>query len=74
MVSIASGLGNYIAFLITDQFKKDEKWTMVLTSRDKDDVLKFSDYLLQNKIKHIANYGLNHQGEETIHIIAFSKT
>lgn len=74
MVSIASGLGNYIAFLITDQFKKDEKWTMVLTSRDKDDVLKFSDYLLQNKIKHIANHGLNHQGEETIHIIAFSRT
>ena len=74
LVSVASGLGNYIAFLINDQFKKDEKWTMVLTSSDKNDVLKFSDYLSKNKIKHIANHGLNRQGEETIHIIAFSKT
>ena len=42
--------------------------------RRKNDVLKFSDYLSKNKIKHIANHGLNRQGEETIHIIAFSKT
>ena len=74
IVSIASGFGNYLAFLINDQFKKDEKWTMVLTSSDKNDVLKFCNYLSQNKIKHIANHGLNRQGEETIHIIAFSKT
>jgi hypothetical protein len=71
---VASGLGNYVAFLINDQFKKDEKWTMVLTTSDKSDVLKFSDYLSKNKIKHIANHGLNRKGEETIHIIAFSKT
>ena len=56
------------------RFKKDEKWTMILTTKDKEDMLKFSNYLFKNKIKHIANHGLSHQGEETIHIIAFSKT
>ena len=74
IVSISSGIGNYLAFIINDQFKKDSKWTMVLTSSDKDDVLRFSEYLTANHIKHIANHGLNRQGEETIHIIAFSKT
>ena len=42
---------------------------MILTSSDKDDVLRFSEYLTENHIKHIANHGLNRQGEETIHII-----
>jgi uncharacterized protein YebE (UPF0316 family) len=74
LVSVTSGVGNYIAFLIADRFKKDEKWTMILTTKDKEDMLKFSNYLFKNKIKHIANHGLSHQGEETIHIIAFSKT
>lgn len=33
IVSVSSGVGNYIAFMINNKFKRDAKWTMVITSR-----------------------------------------
>lgn len=74
IVSISSGIGNYIAFALNDQFKHDDKWTMILTSSDKEDVKKFCNYLTAYKIKHVANDGYTRKGEHTINIIAFSKT
>lgn len=74
IVSISSGIGNYIAFLVNNRFKKDTKWTMVLTSSDIEDVKRFCSYLVANKIKYIANDGYNRRMEHTINIIAFSKT
>ena len=74
IVSISSGIGNYIAFLINDEFKKDSKWTFFLTSSDKDDVLRLCNYLVDHKIKYLANHGLNRKGQETINVIAYSKT
>lgn len=74
IVSVSSGIGNYIAFLINDKFKKDSKWTFFLTSSDKDDVLRLCNYLVENKIKYLANHGLNRKGQETINVIAYSKT
>lgn len=74
VVSIASGIGNYIAFIINDKFKKDDKWQYHLTSSDKDDVLRLCNYLVENDIKYLANHGLNRRGEETINVIAYSKT
>lgn len=74
IVSVSSGVGNYIAFMINNRFKRDAKWTMVITSSDKADVKNLCDYLSHNKIKHIANYGCTRKGEDTIHIIAFSKS
>ena len=73
-ISISSGIGNYIAFMINDKFKKDSKWTFFLTSSDKDDVLRLCNYLVENKIKYLANHGLNRKGQETINVIAYSKT
>lgn len=74
IVSISSGIGNYIGFLINDKFKKDDKWVFYLTSSDKDDVLRLCNYLVENKIKYLANHGLNRRGQETINVIAYSKT
>ena len=74
IVSISSGIGNYIAFILNDKFKKDVKYTMILTSSDIEDVRKFCTYLTKHNIKHIANDGYNRAMEKTIHIIAFSKT
>lgn len=74
IVSISSGVGNYIAFIINNKFKKDAKWTMCLTSSDVEDVKKLCNYLVDNKIKYIANDGYNRSMQHTIHIIAFSKT
>lgn len=74
IVSISSGVGNYIAFLINNKCKKDSKWTMVLTSSDIEDVKRFCNYLVTNNIKYIANDGYNRKMEHTINIITFSKT
>ena len=74
IVSVSSGIGNWLAFIINSKFKKASKWTFILTSSDKEDVLRLCEYLTNNKIKHIANHGLTRKGEETIHVMAFSKT
>ena len=74
IVSVSSGIGNYVAFSINSRFKKDTKWTMCLTSSDREDVERLCNYLAENKIKYIANDGYNRRMESTINIIAFSKT
>ena len=74
IVSISSGIGNYIAFIINNKFKRDTKWTFVITSADIYDVQRLCDYLVKYKIKYIANDGYTRTGEHTINVIAFSKT
>lgn len=74
IVSVSSGIGNLLAFVINDKFKKDAKWSMCLTSSDKEDVERLCNYLAENKIKYIASDGYNRRMEKTINIIAFSKT
>ncbi len=74
IVAVSSGVGNYIAFLINNKFRKDAKWTMVLTSSDVEDIKKLCHYLTEHKIKHIANDGYTRKGNKTINVIAFSKT
>jgi hypothetical protein len=74
VISFASGIGNYIAFLINDKFKKDDKWQYHMTSSDKEDVVRLCNYLVSHNIKYLANHGLNRKGQETINVIAYSKT
>lgn len=74
VVSIASAIGNYIAFSIIDKFKKDVKWYFYLTSSNKDDVLNLCNYLAQYDVKYMANLGYTRSGKETINLTVFSKT
>lgn len=74
IVSISSGIGNYIAFLINDKFKKDVKWTMVITASKLDELKAFCDYLKSKDIKYIVCDGYNRNWSNTINVIAFSRT
>ena len=74
IVALSSGIGNYIAFLINGKFKRDDKWTVILTCSCIDDVKELCSYLAQYKIKYIASDGYNRQGNKTINVMAFSKT
>ena len=74
IVSVSSGVGNYIAFLINSKFKRAAQWVFTLTSSDTDDVQRLCSYLVENNIKYIANNGLTRKNEPTIHVIAFSKS
>lgn len=74
VVAVSSGIGNYIAFVINDKFKRDDKWSMVLTTSDINEMKNLCDYLARCRIKYIANDGYDRDGEHTINVIAFSKT
>ena len=74
IVSVSSGLGNYIAFSINNKFKKAAKWTFVIASSNLNDIQNLCSYLAKNKIKYIANDGYTRKGEHTINVMAFSKS
>lgn len=74
IVSISSGIGNYIAFALNSKFKKDTKWTFVIASSNLDDIQKLCGYLAGHNIKYIANDGYTRKGNHTINVIAFSKS
>ena len=74
IVSISSGVGNYIAFMINDRFKRDSKWTMVITASKFDELKTFCDYLKSKDIKYIVCNGYNRNWSNTINIITFSRT
>lgn len=74
IVSISSGLGNYIAFAINGKFKKAAKWTFVIASSNVQDIRNLCNYLAANDIKYISNDGYTRKGDHTINVIAFSKS
>ena len=74
IVSVSSGIGNWLAFLINEKFKKDTKWTFVITSSNITDIQKLCNYLAEHGIKYVANDGYTRKGNHTINVIAFSKT
>lgn len=74
IVSVSSGVGNYIAFILNNKFKKDVKWTFVITSSNLNDIQKLCNYLAEHNVKYIANDGYTRKGNHTINVIAFSKS
>lgn len=73
IVSVSSGIGNYIAFLINNRVKKDTKWTFCITSSNLTDIQNLCNYLAEHGIKYIANDGYTRKGKHTINVLAFSK-
>lgn len=74
IVSVSSGIGNYLAFAINNRFKKAAKWTFVITSSNKEELKTLCDYLVEHKIKYIVCNGYNRRWDETVNVMAFSKS
>lgn len=74
IVSVSSGIGNYIAFAISNKFKRAAKWTFVITSSNKEELKTLCDYLVEYKIKYIVCDGYNRRWDETINVMVFSKS
>ena len=74
IVSISSGIGNYIAFEINNRFKKAAKWTFVITSSNKEELKTLCDYLVEHNVKYIVCNGYNRRWDETVNVMAFSKS
>ena len=74
IVAVASGVGNYLAFLINAKFRKDAKWVLLFTSSDVDKSKEFSNYLIKNGIRNVVSKGYDRAWENVISIIIFSKS
>lgn len=74
IVSVSSGIGNYIAFILNNKFKKAAKWTFVITSSNEEELKTFCDYLVEHKIKYIVCNGYNRKWDETVNVMVFSKS
>lgn len=74
IVSVSSGIGNFLAFTINNRLKSDSKWTMVITSSDIKELKTFCNYIKTKRIKYIVCNGYNRNWDDTINIIVFSRT
>ena len=74
IVSVSSGIGTYLAFIVNQRFKKDSNWTNLLTCKNIDDIKKLCDVLRENRIKYIVNDSYSRSWNKTFSIIAFAKT
>lgn len=74
IVSVSSGIGNYIAFSLNAKFKKDTKWTFCIASSNLNDIQNLCNFLVEHNIKYIASDGYTRRWRDTINVIAFSKS
>lgn len=74
IVSVSSGIGNYIAFLINDRFKKDDVWENTITSSDKDFLVNLCTMLREHKVKYLLYDTYNRRFEQSYTVTAFTKT
>lgn len=73
-VSIASGIGNYAAFIINDKFKKDDTWENTITSSDKELLVGLCTMLKEHNIKYLLYNTYNRSFDESLTVTIFSKT
>ena len=74
IVSVSSGIGNYIAFMINDKFKKDDIWENIITSSNKEMLVELCTMLKKHKIKYLLFDTYNRSFIESYTVMIFSKT
>ena len=74
LISVASGIGTYLAFKINDKFKKDILYVNILTCKDKGHITKLCDFLILNKIKYIVNDSYSRSWQPRYSILIFANT
>ena len=74
VVSVSSGIGNYIGFILNDKFSKDDTWTNIITSSNKEMLIGLCTMLKEHKIKYLLFDTYNRKLEESYTVMIFSKT
>lgn len=74
IVCICSGVGTYIAMLISDKTKRDTTYTNILTCSRTESVEELNDYLVGHGIKCIILDSYSRSKEDTLTVMAFAKT
>lgn len=74
IVSIASGVGCYVAIIFNDKFSKDRTYVNVIMSDDKNSMMELRDFLAENKITNIISDSYDRNWEKTLSITAYAET
>lgn len=74
IVSVASGLGSYIAFCINKKFSKDTVYVNVITSNDRAEMKALGDYVRSEGIKIVTFDAYSDSLERTLTALVFSNT
>ena len=74
VVSIASGVGSYIAFCINNKFSKETVYINIVTSNDKDRMKAFGDYMRAEGIKIVTMPTYGDDIEKTLTALVFANT
>ena len=74
VVSIASGVGSYIAFFINNKFSKERVYINIITSNDREKMENFGDYMRTENIKVVTFQSYNDNIEKTLTALVFANT
>ena len=74
VVSIASGIGSYIAFCINNKFSKEIVYINIITSNDKNKMKDFGDYMRLQGIKIVTFDAYNDDINNTLTALVFANT
>ena len=74
VVSIASGVGSYIAFCINNKFSKETVYINIITSNDKDKMKAFGDHMRAKGIKIVTMPTYGDDIEKTLTALVFANT
>ena len=74
VVSVAAGIGSYIAFCINNKFSKETVYINIVTSNDKNKMKIFSDYMRDSGIKVVTLDAYNDHIEKTLTALVFANT
>jgi uncharacterized protein YebE (UPF0316 family) len=74
VVSVASGIGSYIAFYINNKFSKDTVYINIITSNDKDKMKDFGDCMRAEGIKVVTMPTYGDDIEKTLTALVFANT
>lgn len=74
LISIASGIGTYLAILINNKFSKEKTFINVILSDNKEEMIKLREFLKKNKITNLTTDGYTKDWEKSIAITAYAET
>lgn len=74
VVSVAAGVGSYIAFFINNRFSKETVFINIITSNDKAEIKAFGDYMRSMGIKIVTFDAYNDNISSTLTALVFANT
>lgn len=74
VVSIAGGIGCYLAITIKNHFSKDRTYVNVILSDNIEGMRNFRDFLAANKITNVINDSYDRDWNKTLSITAYAET